>query len=326
MWYDIRKTLSYNCLFNFIIGNRGGGKTYGFKHYAIRDFLRSGNEFVYVRRYKEELKDIKNFFDDVSKEFPNHTFAVKGSNFFIDDKKAGYAIVLSTAKIKKSVSYPNVNKICFDEFILDKGVYHYLPDEVVNFLELYETIARMRDVRVFFLSNALTQTNPYFLYFDISLPYQSTIKRDGEILIQLVEDADYIEAKSNTRFGKMIKGTSYGNYAIENSFLRDTPVFIEKRSQKSNYFFTFVYAAAEIGVWIDYNEGLIYVSNVVDKMCKAVYVVKTEDHRPNTLLLKSKNQSQLIKTFVENYKMGNVRYEDINLKNITTQIIKNLLY
>lgn len=326
MWYDIRKTISYNCLFNFIIGNRGGGKTYGFKHYAIRDFLRSGNEFVYVRRYKEELKDIKNFFDDVSKEFPEHTFNVKGSNFFIDDKKAGYAIVLSTAKIKKSVSYPNVNKICFDEFILDKGVYHYLPDEVVNFLELYETIARMRDVRVFFLSNALTQTNPYFLYFDISLPYQSTIKRDGEILIQLVEDADYIEAKSNTRFGKMIKGTSYGNYAIENTFLRDTPVFIEKRSQKSNYFFTFVYAGTDIGVWIDYNEGLIYVSNVVDKMCKAVYVVKTEDHRPNTLLLKSKNQSHLIKTFVENYKMGNVRYEDINLKNITTQIIKNLLY
>ena len=41
MWYDISKTLSYNALFNFVIGARGVGKTYAFKRWAIKDFLKN---------------------------------------------------------------------------------------------------------------------------------------------------------------------------------------------------------------------------------------------------------------------------------------------
>ena len=62
MYWDIGKPLSYNALFNFIVGARGTGKTYGFKQWAIKDFLKTGAQFVYVRRYKQEMKDIKNFF------------------------------------------------------------------------------------------------------------------------------------------------------------------------------------------------------------------------------------------------------------------------
>ena len=36
-YWDISKTLSYNCLFNFIYGIRGAGKTYtGLQHYVKR--------------------------------------------------------------------------------------------------------------------------------------------------------------------------------------------------------------------------------------------------------------------------------------------------
>lgn len=38
MYYEIGKALSYNCLFNFIVGMRGVGKTYAFKRWAIQDF------------------------------------------------------------------------------------------------------------------------------------------------------------------------------------------------------------------------------------------------------------------------------------------------
>lgn len=61
-----------------------------------------------------------------------------------------------------------MNKIIFDEFIIDKGVYKYLPNEVEYFLDLYETISRLRDVKDLFLCT-ITQTNPYFIYFDIEL-------------------------------------------------------------------------------------------------------------------------------------------------------------
>lgn len=56
MYWDINKSLSYNALFNFIIGARGVGKSYGAKKLAIQNFLKKGKQFVYVRRYKEELK------------------------------------------------------------------------------------------------------------------------------------------------------------------------------------------------------------------------------------------------------------------------------
>ena len=59
MYWDINKSLSYNALFNFIVGNRGAGKTYGSKKYVINRFLKYGEQFVYIRRFKDELKKIK---------------------------------------------------------------------------------------------------------------------------------------------------------------------------------------------------------------------------------------------------------------------------
>ena len=65
-WYDINKTLTYNCLFNFVIGNRGSGKTYGAKKRAVKQFLDKGYQFVYLRRYKEELDETaESYFNDI---------------------------------------------------------------------------------------------------------------------------------------------------------------------------------------------------------------------------------------------------------------------
>lgn len=322
MWYDINTTLSYNCLFNFIIGNRGGGKTYGFKRWAIKDFLKNGNQFIYVRRYKQELKKNGKFFDDMKAEFSETKFEVKGMLYLINGQVAGMAMPLSTSKIEKSVPFPLVNKIGFDEFILDKGVYRYLPDEVTNFLELYETVARLRDVTVFFLSNAISVTNPYFIYFDIALPYGKKIARRDDILIELVQNEDYIKEKQKTRFAKLIQGTDYEKYAIENNFLRDNKNFVAKKTPNSEYYFTFIYNSGKYGVWIDYKAGCITVSENVDPSCKIVYSTTTDDHRPNTLLLKGSKRGVFFNNFIEQYKLGNVRFECINIKNIVQEVIK----
>ena len=52
MYWDISRALERGCLFNFIVGARGGGKTYGTKQLGIDNFLRDGSQWAYVRRYK----------------------------------------------------------------------------------------------------------------------------------------------------------------------------------------------------------------------------------------------------------------------------------
>ena len=44
-FWDINKTMTYNALFNFIIGNRGGGKSFGAKERAIDNFIKKGEQF-----------------------------------------------------------------------------------------------------------------------------------------------------------------------------------------------------------------------------------------------------------------------------------------
>lgn len=92
---------------------------------------------MYVRRFKSELKTIQSFFSDIYAEFPDHKFVVKGGNaggqFLIDDKVAGYFYPLSTAFTLKSTPFPNVNKMCMDEFIITKGHQRYIQDEVTAF-------------------------------------------------------------------------------------------------------------------------------------------------------------------------------------------------
>ena len=324
MYWDINKSLSYNALFNFIIGARGVGKSYGAKKLAIQNFLKKGKQFVYVRRYKEELKKINKFFDDIKGEFPEHEFKVSSPNFIIDNKIAGTAIPLSTAKIEKSTPYPNVTFIIFDEFILDKGYPHYLPDEVTNFLELYSTVSRSRDVIVYFLSNALSITNPYFIYFNLSLPYGKNIQCKNDILIEMVVDNEYSDKMSNTRFGKLIKNTPYGNYAISNTLLRDNKTFIKKKTSKATCQFIMTYKNEDFGVWVDYNEGLMYVSKDFDPYCKLHYSFTLDDHTINTMLLKGKT-STVVNNFIEYYKLGLVRFESIGVKNIVNDIIKMTL-
>ena len=60
-WYSPTNIKSYNKFLNFIIGGRGIGKTYGFKKDCISRYKKKGKQFLYLRRYKTDLKKIKTF-------------------------------------------------------------------------------------------------------------------------------------------------------------------------------------------------------------------------------------------------------------------------
>ena len=340
IFYDGYKTLTYNALYNFIIGNRGSGKTYWSKRWAIKDFINKGEQFIYLRRYKTELRTIKNFFADISEEFPGVDFVVKGNDLIINGEKAGEAMALSTSKIMKSNSYPKVTKIIFDEFIIDKGVYSYLPNEVEYFLDLYETVARMRDVKAFFLANAITQTNPYFIYFDIELPYGKVVQtffNDGngrfvkkrlrdypEVLIELVRNQSFIDKKKEQRFGQLIAGTNYSDYAIENTFLRDSDTFIDKKTDRCRYLYSITYQNFTFGIWHDFKNGILYLSHDLESENRLNFAFTTDDHKLNTMLISSISRSAYLKQLFEGYKLGFLRFETMDIKNIFHDLLKEV--
>jgi len=69
-----------------------------------------------------------------------------------------------------------------------------------------ETVIRLRDdfKCAMFIANAITFTNPYFLYFNIIKPNnKKMIKTLGDILIQFVSNNDFITLKKESRFGKV---------------------------------------------------------------------------------------------------------------------------
>lgn len=329
MYYNYNKVISYNALLNILIGSRGVGKTFGASELVVKDFIKNGNEFVYLRRYKTELsKSMSKFFKALIQEnkFPDDKLDVKGNTFYINDNVAGYGVTLSTAQQLKSSNFPKVKTIIFDEFLIESGQGHYLKNEVDIFLGLIETISRMRNVRVFMLANAVTEANPYFLYFDLTLPYNNDIRtfKDGLILLQYMNNQEYIEAKKKTRFGKLVSGTDYESYAINNNFADNNSMFIEHKSGNSKFSFSFIYKDNRYGVWIDFNNSKIYVSNDFIEN-GFVFATTTDDHKPNTLLYSIAKNYNCWNVFIKNYKLGNVYFENNKIKNLCKDIIKNFV-
>lgn len=324
MYYDINKTLSHNCLLNFVVGPRGVGKTYSFKRRVIKNFLSKGEQFVYLRRYKTEIEagQIDKFWDDICIEFADHKLGVDAGRFFIDGKTAGYALPLSKASQYKSVPFPAVSMIGFDEFIIDQGMIRYLPNEVHTFNEMYSTIARLRDVKAFFLSNAITFTNPYFLFYDIKLQQGQKVYKNGDILVEVVDNPEYMEKAANTRFGKIIANTEYGRYAINNEFLRDSETFIEKipgpgialfNISAETYKFT-VYSIMGINNW--------YISENNDPSCKRNISLDVESHSIDTTLKGDRASILWIEELKQKYFRAEVRFTTMKAKNLLTPYFK----
>lgn len=349
IFWDLNRTLTYNALFNFIVGNRGGGKSYGGKKRGIDNFIKKGEQFGYIRRYKEDLKKpMEQFFTDIAWEYPDYEFKIDGDKFLIrlkptDEKEkwtekdiAGYGFVLSTANNKKSISYPNITTLIFDEFLLEKGNQHYLPNEPEKLLNLYETVARPGTqhprVVVFLLANAISITNPYFLYFGLRMPQRAD--KNGKwiwrhpkkpILVEDVKNQAFIDKKKNTEFGQLVNGTNYADYSIENKFLLDDDTFIEKKSQNAKYYCTFVYKSKTFGLWVDFTENKMWVSEDVDPSFPYIYAFTIKDHKPNMMLFKSRSKGTRFGMFIEAFKMGRVCFETMDIKNMCFEVLNMVL-
>lgn len=328
MFYEIDKLLSYNALLNFIIAERGVGKTYTSTKFAISQFLKNGDEFVYLRRYQSELDTAApKFFDALinNHEFEDHALTVKGNTFLVDGITAGYSISLSTANILKSTSFAKVKTIIFDEFIIDRGAHHYLRNEVEQLLDIIETIGRLRDIRVIFLGNAISIGNPYFAYFNLSLPYQTDFKtfKDGLIVVNYVTNLKYREAKKRTKFGRLIDGTPYGRYAVDNEWLRDTNSFLRKKSGECRNYSILKLHNQTYGVWRD-KDGHYFISTDYDPNNPCIFALTPDDHNEASYYTKSK-RNPWFRPVIIAYTNGTLFFETQQIKiEVMRELIKFL--
>ena len=217
MWYTPNAQRRYNRIFNFTVGTRGGGKTFNVLLDGIKRFKDKGEQFIYLRRNQTDLDDAcvgsqdkGDLFADIRNKgyFEDVELKVAGSksgryNFYLDNELMGYGYALSTQR--RSASRPEVTTIIYDEFLIDTNnpYQRYLKNEFSQFNHFYETIARGRDITVFFLGNAFSMVNPYFLGMDIRISEVVENKiysgkfwtfiewRDEEFINQLKETHNY---------------------------------------------------------------------------------------------------------------------------------------
>lgn len=71
--------------------------------------------------------------------------------------------------------------------------------------------------------------------------------------------------------------------------------------------------------------GKIYVSFDYNKNTPYLFSFTLKDHTPNTLMINSIRNYNVWKNFIENFKLGNVYYENQKIKHITNNLLKMIL-
>lgn len=163
-YYNYNKILSYNCPVNVLIGERGVGKSYGAKNYVINQYTKKQSQFLYLRRYDNELKQVfekdknnqKDFFTDIRNSFPDISLEAKNRKFYYNNNIFGFANRMTASQDLKSGTFENIKTIIFDEYFIEKNKRYYLPNEGMLLLSIFDSIIRNRsDIKIFIIGNAV---------------------------------------------------------------------------------------------------------------------------------------------------------------------------
>lgn len=348
--YDDARLLSHNAVWNFCIGARGLGKSYAAKTRLCRNAVRDGNEGIYLRRTVEEQKRKETFFSDIEGQFPDITFRINGTvgeyhrdgdtipNSHGELKERWRTVchfhALSQAGHLKSVPYPRVTYVFFDEIFPMNG--KYLPDEATQFSEYYSTIDRYQDrTRVFFAANALSTANPYFARYGVDVTAQQDNRQDirtydgGFIAVELADYRGFSASVAQSRFGRFITkfDPDYAAYAISNEF-KDGGDNLIMPLERERCYYSWTLCTPEYGefhLWItitDDTRTLFIVSRRHTKE-RVAYTLDAKMVAPDCLML-SRNDPQ-IKTVIRAYQAGRLRFDSTQARNEFMQVIGTIL-
>lgn len=316
--------------------NRNAGKTTYFSRLCVNRFLKHGEKFAILYRFKYELDDCaENFFKDIGALFfKDHEMTSKAKangiyhELYLDKISCGYAISINSADQLKRRGhlFSDVSRILFDEFQSETN--HYCDNEIRKFMSIHTSIARgggdnIRYLPVYMLSNPVSILNPYYVHLDISKRLTDNVKflRGAGYVVEQGYVDYAAENQKKSGFNQAFANSDYLAYAAEGVYLNDIKSFIDKPQGQGRYLATIKFMGKEYAVREYAHEGIVYCDDKVDKTFTDKLVVTTEDHNINYVML---HRNSLFITMLRNYfEHGAFRFKDLDCKNA---ILKTLSY
>lgn len=276
-YLDIEKILSYKMPFNFIVGGRATGKTYGALKYAYESHTR----FILMRRTqaqtdlinKAEFNPYKAINQDLGTDIQVKSISKYNSKIYEPaedgEQLLGYTCALSTISNLRGFDASDCRLLVWDEFIPEK---HERPikGEGAAFLNAYETINRNRELKgddplqVLGLANAFNIANPVFLELGLvgrcekmkNTDQELFIDKERGILLVLLQHSKISRAKADTALYRLSSG-SYNDMALSNDFIYNNADNIKAQALKE---YKLLCTVGEISIYRHKSNREYYVS------------------------------------------------------------------
>lgn len=306
---------------NFILGERGVGKTFTTLEWCVKRALKHDEEFVYMRRYESELKDVDSLLSPLplfSKDplIQSCSFKVKGNDFYADDKLIGHWVALSTSNHLKGTAFPKVKYLIYDEFLAESGVTRELKKEMFKFYNILETLFRMREFRCFLLANTTSFQCCYKSELKLQLPFGGNefwYHPKKSILVQITNNIPYREAKMESPVGKLVEGTAYAEYSINNKFYMDSNTFIKKRTGSHYEILNFVFKGLKYGLYISKKSREMIIDYSKNQEITD-YVIKDAEMTDEGARILSRSNHPVFKYMRNYYEYSNLYYQNLTIK------------
>lgn len=336
-YYNGDKILNKKQPFNFLLGNRGIGKSFYWKRYLLRKYLNKKHKFIYTRRYRTDIdRVVNNLFDDVLNQYPGYQIVCEKYEFYLirnnNKEHIGSAIAVSEFTKYKSRNFEEYDTIMFDEFLPEDGRYiggkdkpYMEPELCLNF---YQTVARgynkviRDDVLFVFISNSVTINNPYFQFYNIDkkLRLETKFLNGNGFNVEINNNRIISEEIANSKFGALIKGTRYGEYALDNSFYLDDNNFIRQPEGEARYIFTVTYEGTSYAIYRYLPSDVYYITDTPDKDYPIKFSLTLKDHSFDIMMLST--LSPYFKTLKKQYEYGLLWFKNQRCKSFFEAIIK----
>lgn len=276
-YLDIEKILSYHMPFNFIVGGRATGKTYGALKYAYESHTR----FILMRRTqaqtdlinKTEFNPYKAINQDLGTDIQVKSISKYNSKIYEPaedgEQLLGYTCALSTISNMRGFDASDCKILIYDEFIPER---HERPIKAEGscFLNAYESINRNRELRgedplqVLGLANAFNIANPIFLELGLVGRCEKMKNNDQElfidkergILLVLLQHSRISKAKADTALYRLSSG-SYNDMALSNDFIYNNADNIKAQALKE---YKLLCTVGEISIYRHKSNREYYVS------------------------------------------------------------------
>lgn len=315
-YYDNSRIWSYGCIWNFILTIRSRGKTFSFLSRAYRRGCKYGEKTLLVRRYKKEAETARGrlFNADFLKKYNLNEKNFKTDGFKAYCKRGNkwhcfFEITyLAMVKAWRGARESNIYTVVFDEFTTTPEKYKfYRGNEVEDFLDIVASVRGNHSIRVFFLGNKESVTNPYFTYFNIPIPedeFEGIRRVRADYAVECWNTlADAQKTTENERFMNSLKGTLYGDY-LENGAYKRGITKIEPLPARARLVFQFDFT---LPLSVYALKGSYFVKSGINEDL-LVFVDYPRNYRKSRVLRAI--DKPLFDTLANAYTFGRVKYCD----------------